>query len=95
MPPHSGLARARAYPAESRGLSLRDWERVPAFHVGDFLTTPPRPSPSVRTSIGMFAIAIVAVSGLRDMASPCANFRACGYGLGSPPHPSKSQGRPG
>ena len=40
MPPHSGLARARAYPAESRGLSLRDWERVPAFNVRDFATTP-------------------------------------------------------
>ena len=36
------LAHARTYSAESRGLSLRHWERVPAFHVGDFVTTPPR-----------------------------------------------------
>ena len=33
-------SRAHAYPAESRGLSLRDWERVPAFNLGDFAVTP-------------------------------------------------------
>ena len=85
------LARACACQAESRGLALRNWERVPALDVDDFAGTPTGLPRSRRFRMAAWEIA---VSRLRLVAGQRANFPARGYGLGWRPYPSKTQARP-